>query len=101
MTADAPPAILFWVQHPLGIGHFARTAALAGRAAARGYAAHIAVGGTPVPGAQTGGVALHPLPALHAADETFGGPVNDRGAPAGEADWRAQRPAGNAIGAPA
>ncbi len=92
MTADAPPAILFWVQHLLGIGHFARTAALAGRAAAGGYAAHIAVGGTPVPGAQAGGgVALHPLPALHAADETFGGLVNDRGAPAGEADWRARR----------
>ncbi|MCY3828130.1 MAG: glycosyltransferase [Rhodospirillaceae bacterium] len=90
MTADATPAILFWVQHLLGIGHFARTAALAGCAAARGYAAHIAVGGTPVPGAQTGGVTLHPLPALHAADETFSGLVNDRGAPAGEADWRAR-----------
>lgn len=88
MTAEAPPAILFWVQHLLGIGHFARTAALAGRAAANGYAAHIASGGTSVPEARTGGAALHPLPALRSGDESFDRLVNARGDPAGEADWR-------------
>jgi len=36
MTAEAPPAILFWVQHLLGVGHFARTAALARSTAADG-----------------------------------------------------------------
>jgi len=88
MTTEAPPAILFWVQHLLGIGHFARTAALAERAAANGYAAHIASGGTSVPEARTGGAALHPLPALRAGDESFDRLVNARGDPAGEADWR-------------
>lgn len=88
MTAEAPPAILFWVQHLLGIGHFARTAALAGSAAANGYAAHIASGGASVPEARTGGAALHPLPALCAGDESFGRLVNAGGDPAGDADWR-------------
>lgn len=88
MTVEAPPAILFWVQHLLGTGHFARTAALAGSAAANGYAAHIASGGTSVPEARTGGASLHPLPALRAADESFGGLVNERGDPAGDADWQ-------------
>ena len=88
MTAEAPPAILFWVQHLLGIGHFARTAALAGSAAANGYAAHIASGGASVPEARTGGAALHPLPALRAGDESFGRLVNARGDPADDADWR-------------
>jgi len=88
MTAEAPPAILFWVQHLLGIGHFARTAALAGRVAASGYAAHIASGGASVPEARTGGAALHPLPALRAGDESFGRLINARGDPAGDADWR-------------
>ena len=90
MTAEAPPAILFWVQHLLGIGHFARTAALAGSAAANGYAAHIASGGASVPEARIGGAALHPLPALRAGDESFGRLVNGRGDPAGDADWRAR-----------
>ncbi len=88
MIVEAPPAILFWVQHLLGIGHFARTAALARSAAAAGYAAHIASGGTYVPEAGTGGASLHPLPALRAVDESFGGLVNARGDPAGDADWQ-------------
>ncbi|MDE0254791.1 MAG: glycosyltransferase [Rhodospirillaceae bacterium] len=88
MTAEAPPAILFWVQHLLGIGHFARTAALAGGAAANGYAAHIASGGASVPEARTGGAELHPLAALRAGDESFGRLINARGDPAGDADWR-------------
>ncbi len=94
MIPDAPsppPAILFWVQHLLGVGHFARVAALAREAAAAGYAAHIASGGRPVAGIDTGAAALHPLPALHAADEGFGAPVNERGVPAGAADWRQRR----------
>ena len=90
MTAEAPPAILFWVQHLLGVGHFARTAALAGSAAANGYAAHIASGGANVPEARTGGAALHPLPPLCAGDEAFDRLVNARGDPAGDADWRAR-----------
>lgn len=90
MTAEAPAAILFWVQHLLGVGHFARTAALARSAAANGYAAHIASGGTSVPEAQTGGAALHPLPPLCASDEAFDRLVNARGDPAGDADWRAR-----------
>ena len=91
MTAEASPAILFWVQHLLGVGHFARTAALARRAAANGYAAHIASGGTRVPEAQTGDATLHALPVLRAADEAFGGLVNERGLPAGGKDWQQRR----------
>ena len=91
MTAEAPPAVLFWVQHLLGIGHFARTAALAGSAAANGYAAHIASGGANVRDAGTGDAMLHPLPVLRAADESFGSLVNERGLPAGEKDWQERR----------
>ena len=91
MTAEAPTAILFWVQHLLGIGHFARTAALAESAAAKGYAAHIASGGTSVPEAGAGGATVHPLPGLCAADEAFSGLVNEQGLPAGEKDWRRRR----------
>ena len=88
MAAETPPAVLFWVQHLLGIGHFARTAALARAAAAQRYAAHIANGGPDVPGIDTGAAALHPLPALCSADESFSSLVNEQGAPAGEDDWR-------------
>ena len=88
MAAETPPAVLFWVQHLLGIGHFARTAALARAAAAQHYAAHIANGGPDVPGIDTGAAALHPLPALRSADESFSGLVNEQGRPAGEDDWR-------------
>lgn len=91
MTAKTPAAVLFWVQHLLGIGHFARTAALARSAAATGYAAHIASGGPVVPEAGTGAAALHRLPALSSVDESFGGLVNERGDPAGEADWQERR----------
>ncbi len=87
----SPPAILFWVQHLLGVGHLARTAALARSAAAQGYAAHIASGGGHVPGICTGAARLHLLPALRAADDSFGGPVNEHGAPVGDADWQARR----------
>ena len=89
MAAETPPAVLFWVQHLLGIGHFARTAALARAAAAQRYAAHIANGGPDVPGIDTGAAALHPLPGrCGSADESFSSLVNERGAPAGEDDWR-------------
>ena len=91
MTAEAPPAILFWVQHLLGVGHFARTAALARSAAAHGYAVHIASGGTSVRDAGTGDATLHALPVLRAADQSFGGLVNERGVPAGEKDWQKRR----------
>ena len=87
----SPPAILFWVQHLLGVGHFARTAALARSAAAQGYAAHIASGGPRVPGICTGAAILHPLPAFRAADDSFRGLVDEHGAPVGEAGWQARR----------
>ena len=45
-------------------------------------------GGPDVPGIDTGAAALHPLPALCSADESFSSLVNERGAPAGEDDWR-------------
>ena len=87
----SPPAILFWVQHLLGVGHLARTAALARGAAAHGFAAHIASGGPGVPDICTGAAALHQLPALRAADASFRGLVSEHGAPVTDADWRARR----------
>jgi predicted glycosyltransferase len=81
--------ILVWVQHLLGIGHYARAAAIAGGLAARGWRVHLASGGTPI-GLAPAGVTLHPLPPVRAADRDFSALLDADGRPIDDA-WRRRR----------
>lgn len=85
------PSILFWVQHLLGVGHLARTAALADACAGTGMDAHIASGGPPTAHASPKSATLHQLPVLRAADARFSGLVGDDGEAAGEPLWQKRR----------
>jgi len=88
---DAPPKILFHVQHLLGIGHQVRAGAIARAMAAAGLEVHVAQGGLPEDGDQTdGSVRLHQLPAARSADARFSGLVTETGQPVDDA-WRADR----------
>ncbi len=89
MTA---PAILFHVQHLLGIGHVRRIAALARATAARGCAVTVASGGRPVAGLDLGAARLAQLPPARAGDETFAQILDETGAPIDDA-WKARRTA--------
>jgi len=87
MTA---PAILFHVQHLLGIGHVRRIAALARASAARGCAVTVASGGRPVAGLDLGAARLAQLPPARAGDETFAQILDADGAPIDDS-WKARR----------
>jgi len=67
--------VFFYVQHLLGIGHLRRAATLARALAAGGFDVLLVSGGAPVDGLAVGlargGVRLHQLPPLRAADETL------------------------------
>ena len=69
--ADERPAVLFYVQHLLGIGHLARASRVAAALAEDGFAVTVVSGGTPVPGFPGPGVATLELPPILAADEGF------------------------------
>ncbi len=84
------PAVLFHVQHLLGIGHLRRIAALARATAARGCAVTVASGGRPVAGLDLGAARLAQLPPARAADESFSAILDETGAPIDDA-WKARR----------
>ena len=65
------PAVLFYVQHLLGIGHLMRAREIAHALALRGLDVHLVSGGMPVPGELPAGVRLVQLPPLRVADATF------------------------------
>jgi predicted glycosyltransferase len=66
-----PPAVLFHVQHLLGIGHLMRAREISRALALRGFDVHLVSGGMPVPGELPAGVRLVQLPPLRVADATF------------------------------
>lgn len=67
----APPRLLFYVQHLLGIGHARRAASIAGALAEAGFAVTVASGGMPVPGLDHGRARVVGLPPVRAADGDF------------------------------
>jgi predicted glycosyltransferase len=83
---------LLWVQHLLGIGHYARATALAASLAARGWTVHLASGGMPT-GLVPAGVTLHQLPPVRAADRDFSALVDADGRAVDDSWRRARRDA--------
>ncbi|HVN34286.1 MAG TPA: glycosyltransferase [Casimicrobiaceae bacterium] len=78
------PAILFYVQHLLGIGHLARARAICAALAATGADVHLVTGGRPAGGGPPGGVRTIQLPPIHVADAAMtpllgvdGTPIDD------------------------
>ena len=87
---SAPPRVLFWVQHLLGIGHLTRTATLARALAAAGMDVTVASGGEPAPVVDLTGVRFVQLPSARAVDIYFKvlHDANDRQI---DDAWRARR----------
>ena len=84
-------AVLFYVQHLLGIGHTRRALRLVAAMAGEGLAVTLVSGGEPL--AETGecGAArVVQLPPVHARDASFA-LVDGAGEPVGEAVWRARQ----------
>jgi len=84
------PAVLFYVQHLLGIGHLRRASALAAAMERAGLAVTMAQGGRPVPGLALGASRVMQLPAAEATDSSFSVLVDDNGRPIDDA-WREAR----------
>ncbi len=88
---NAPPKVLFHVQHLLGIGHQVRAGAIARAMAAAGLDVHVAQGGLPGESETADpAIRLHQLPAARSADAQFSGLVTETGQPVDDA-WRAAR----------
>lgn len=62
------PAVLFYVQHLLGIGHLMRARLIAEALADAGCDVHVVTGGRPVDGAMPRGVRTVQLPPIHVDD---------------------------------
>ena len=62
------PAVLFYVQHLLGIGHLMRARFIAEALANAGFDVHLVSGGRPIGGHAPSGVRMVQLPPIHAAD---------------------------------
>ncbi|QPC43612.1 hypothetical protein HW532_13500 [Kaustia mangrovi] len=86
----ARPAVLIWVTHVLGIGHYRRALALARACAQAGLAPVVASGGMPVPGGVPDGVTLAQLPPVRSAGRSFVDLVGAGGEPADEALFAAR-----------
>ncbi len=84
------PAVLFHVQHLLGIGHLRRAAVLARAMAAHGLEVTLVSGGLPVPDLDIGAARLVQLPPVRAADARFSALADEHGAPLDEA-FKARR----------
>ena len=83
------PAVLFYVQHLLGIGHLMRARAICEALTARGCAVHLVSGGRP-PACRPQGVRTIQLPPIHAADATMKPLLDAGGEPIDDA-YRKQR----------
>ena len=83
--------IFFYVQHLLGIGHLRRAATLARDLSVGGFDVLLVSGGAPVEGLALGGVRLHQLPAVRAADESLRELARLDGTPIDEAFQRERR----------
>ena len=78
------PAVLFYVQHLLGIGHLMRARAVCEALAAAGCDVHLVTGGRPLGGSGPRGVRTVQLPPIHVADAAMkplldgaGQPIDD------------------------
>ena len=78
------PAVMLYVQHLLGIGHFMRARLIAGALADAGFPVYLVSGGMPVGGGLPRGVSLLQLPPIYAADaslkplrDALGNPIDD------------------------
>ncbi|MGI9507858.1 MAG: glycosyl transferase, partial [Geminicoccaceae bacterium] len=74
-------AVLIWVQHLLGTGHFKRAAILAEAMAADGLDVTLVSGGPPVDWIKPKGVRLEQLPGIRARDRQFSAMVDLDGQP--------------------
>jgi len=87
---SAPPKVMFYVQHLLGIGHLARASRIAHALAEDGFEVTVVTGGTPVAGFPGGGVQHVALPAILSGDAGFSGLTDIDGTPVDDA-FKAQR----------
>lgn len=87
----APPRVLFYVQHLLGIGHLKRAATLARAMEAAGLAVTIVSGGKDVPGLDIGGSAFVQLAPMRSQDEHFLVMLDDDDQPVDDAIRDARR----------
>ena len=81
----APPTILFYVQHLLGIGHVFRATRVATALAEAGFPVHLVWGGTRIPGMDLSRFAVAWLEPLRSADAAITSLVREDGTPANEA----------------
>ncbi|MDJ0980401.1 MAG: glycosyl transferase, partial [Kiloniellales bacterium] len=88
--SHAPPRVLFYVQHLLGIGHLKRAALICRALTKAGLETTLVSGGLPVPGLDIGGARLRQLPPLRSADMSFSALLDEAGRPIDEA-WQEQR----------
>lgn len=88
---SAPPRVLFYVQHLLGIGHLARAGRIAGALARDGFKVTLVTGGLPVEGFLEEGVEEVRLPPLVAGEAGFSTLNDAEGRPATDAYKAARR----------
>jgi len=87
----APPRILFYVQHLLGIGHLKRASLIARAIMDEGLACDMVLGGPETAGIDWSDATLHRLPELHAADSGFSNLATPDGGPPDGAYWDRRR----------
>ncbi|MGF1455842.1 MAG: glycosyltransferase family protein [Alphaproteobacteria bacterium] len=90
MARDAA-RILIVVQHLWGIGHVARTFAIAGACAGLGARVQVALGGPPTGLPVPHGVETVQLPSIRAADQTYRVLIDEAGDPVSQTLWDARR----------
>ncbi|HVC57624.1 MAG TPA: glycosyltransferase [Stellaceae bacterium] len=87
-------AVLFYVQHLLGIGHLRRALRLVSALAEEGIAVTLVSGGEPLDELHESGAArVVQLPALRSPDASFKSLVDHTGAPVTDALWQAREAA--------
>jgi predicted glycosyltransferase len=84
------PAVLFYVQHLLGIGHLTRARAICEALAVAGCDVHLVAGGRPFAAGLPCGVRMIQLPPIHVADAAMKPLLDGEGKPIDDA-YREQR----------
>lgn len=79
MPATAPPRVMFYVQHLLGIGHLARASAIARALVEDGFDVTLVTGGRPVAGFPGPGIRHVELPSIAVSDGAFAGLMDAHG----------------------